>query len=251
MEKIMLELWDLHKIYSVEKSGVKYEALKGVDFQAKEGDFIAIMGESGSGKTTTLNIIASLDTPTSGEVVIGGVDVSKMNNKEICKFRRENLGFVFQDFNLLNYFTVKDNIAFPLVLLNKSKKEIDEKVNELAEQTGITKLLDKYPYEISGGEKQRTAVARALVCDPQLVLADEPTGALDSKNSDQLMELFQTFNEKGQTIIMVTHSIKSASKAKKVLFLKDGMIGNTLDKADRNDDEFEEEIANFLYNSGK
>ena len=251
MEKIMLELWDLHKIYSVEKSGVKYEALKGVDFQAKEGDFIAIMGESGSGKTTTLNIIASLDTPTSGEVVIGGIDISKMNNKEICKFRRENLGFVFQDFNLLNYFTVKDNIAFPLVLLNKSKKEIDEKVSELAEQTGITKLLDKYPYEISGGEKQRTAVARALVCDPQLVLADEPTGALDSKNSDQLMELFQTFNDKGQTIIMVTHSIKSASKAKKVLFLKDGMIGNTLDKADRNDDEFEEEIANFLYNSGK
>lgn len=251
MEKIMLELWDLHKIYSVEKSGVKYEALKGVDFQAKEGDFIAIMGESGSGKTTTLNIIASLDTPTSGEVVIGGVDISKMNNKEICKFRRENLGFVFQDFNLLNYFTVKDNIAFPLVLLNKSKKEIDEKVSELAEQTGITKLLDKYPYEISGGEKQRTAVARALVCDPQLVLADEPTGALDSKNSEQVMELFKSFNDKGQTIIMVTHSVKSASKAKKVLFLKDGVIGSTLEKNNRDDEEFEEEIANFLYNSGK
>lgn len=251
MDNTMMELKDLRKTYYTKNSAVEYEALKGIIFDAKEGDFIAIMGESGSGKTTTLNIIASLDTPTSGEVVIGGVDISKMNNKEICKFRRENLGFVFQDFNLLNYFTVKDNIAFPLVLLNKSKKEIDEKVSELAEQTGITKLLDKYPYEISGGEKQRTAVARALVCDPQLVLADEPTGALDSKNSDQLMELFQTFNEKGQTIIMVTHSIKSAAKAKKVLFLKDGMIGNTLDKADRDDDEFEEEIANFLYNSGK
>ena len=251
MAEYMLQLKDLRKTYYTKNSDVEYEALKGIIFDAKEGDFIAIMGESGSGKTTTLNIIASLDTPTSGEVVIGGVDISKMNNKEICKFRRENLGFVFQDFNLLNYFTVKDNIAFPLVLLNKSKKEIDEKVSELAEQTGITKLLDKYPYEISGGEKQRTAVARALVCDPQLVLADEPTGALDSKNSDQLMELFQNFNEKGQTIIMVTHSIKSAAKAKKVLFLKDGMIGNTLDKADRDDDEFEEEIANFLYNSGK
>ena len=191
MDNTMMELKDLRKTYYTKNSNVEYEALKGIIFDAKEGDFIAIMGESGSGKTTTLNIIASLDTPTSGEVVIGGVDISKMSNKEICKFRRENLGFVFQDFNLLNYFTVKDNIAFPLVLLNKSKKEIDEKVSELAEQTGITKLLDKYPYEISGGEKQRTAVARALVCDPQLVLADEPTGALDSKNSDQLMELFQ------------------------------------------------------------
>ena len=230
---------------------VEYEALEGVDFQAAEGEFIAIMGESGSGKTTTLNIIASLDAPSSGQVVIGGVDIAKMDQKEICKFRRENLGFVFQDFNLLNYFTVKDNIAFPLVLLNKSKKEIDAKVNELAEQTGITKLLNKYPYEISGGEKQRTAVARALVCNPKLVLADEPTGALDSKNSDQLMELFQAFNEKGQTIIMVTHSIKSAAKAGKVLFLKDGMIGSTLEKGDRNDAEFEEVIADFLYNSGK
>ncbi len=251
MSNTMMELKDLRKTYYTKNSDVKYEALKGIIFDAKEGDFIAIMGESGSGKTTTLNIIASLDTPTSGEVVIGGVDIAKMDNKDICKFRRENLGFVFQDFNLLNYFTVKDNIAFPLVLLNKSKKDIDEKVSELAEKTGITKLLDKYPYEISGGEKQRTAVARALVCEPQLVLADEPTGALDSKNSDQLMDLFKSFNEMGQTIIMVTHSIKSASKAKKVLFLKDGMIGNTLNKDERNDEEFEEEIANFLYNNGK
>lgn len=251
MANTMMELKDLHKTYFTKNSDVQYEALKGINFEANEGDFIAIMGESGSGKTTTLNIIASLDTPTSGEVIIGGVNIAEMKNKDICKFRREKLGFVFQDFNLLNYFTVKDNIAFPLVLLNKSKKEIDERVSDLAEKTGITKLLNKYPYEISGGEKQRTAVARALVCKPQLVLADEPTGALDSKNSDQLMELFQNFNELGQTIIMVTHSIKSASKAKKVLFLKDGMIGTTLERGPKGDEEFEEEIANFLYNSGK
>ncbi|MBO4809614.1 MAG: ABC transporter ATP-binding protein [Lachnospiraceae bacterium] len=247
----MLELRGLHKTYYTKRSNVQYEALKGISFDAEEGDFIAIMGESGSGKTTTLNIIASLDAATSGEVIIGGSDISKMDNKEICRFRREKLGFVFQDFNLLNYFTVKDNIAFPLVLLNKSKKEINERVEELAEKTGITKLLNKYPYEISGGEKQRTAVARALVCKPALVLADEPTGALDSKNSEQLMDLFKTFNDLGQTIIMVTHSVKSASKAKRVLFLKDGVIGTTLDKSEQTDEAFEEEIANFLYNARK
>lgn len=251
MGKKMLELRNLHKTYCTKKSNVKYEALKGINFEADDGDFIAIMGESGSGKTTTLNIIASLDVPTSGEVIIGGLNISNMKNKEICAFRREKLGFVFQDFNLLNYFSVKDNIAFPLVLLNKSKKEIDEKVNELAEKTGIADLLEKFPYEISGGEKQRTAVARALVCGPQIVLADEPTGALDSQNSDNLMELFKTFNEAGQTIVMVTHSIKSASKAGRVLFLKDGVIGNTIEKEGKNDEAFEEEIAGFLYNSRK
>lgn len=251
MGKKMLELRNLHKTYCTKKSNVKYEALKGINFEADDGDFIAIMGESGSGKTTTLNIIASLDSPTSGEVIIGGTDISNMKNKEICAFRREKLGFVFQDFNLLNYFSVKDNIAFPLVLLNKSKKEIDEKVNELAEKTGIADLLEKFPYEISGGEKQRTAVARALVCGPQIVLADEPTGALDSQNSDNIMELFKMFNEAGQTIVMVTHSIKSASKAGRVLFLKDGVIGNTIEKEGKNDEAFEEKIAGFLYNSRK
>ncbi|MCR5824137.1 MAG: ABC transporter ATP-binding protein [Lachnospiraceae bacterium] len=247
----MLELKNLHKTYRTKHSNVEYEALKGISFDALEGDFVAIMGESGSGKTTTLNIIASLDTASSGEVIIAGSDISKMSNRDICRFRREKLGFVFQDFNLLNYFTVRDNIAFPLVLLNRSKREIDERVNDLAEKTGITKLLNKYPYEISGGEKQRTAVARALVCKPTLVLADEPTGALDSKNSDQLMELFKTFNDLGQTIIMVTHSLKSASKAKRVLFLKDGVIGTTLEKNGKSDEEFEEEIASLLYNARK
>ncbi|MCR5251746.1 MAG: ABC transporter ATP-binding protein [Lachnospiraceae bacterium] len=247
----MLELKNLRKIYRTGRGAVQYEALKGISFDAFAGDFIAIMGESGSGKTTTLNIIASLDTATEGNVIIGGTDISNMGNREICRFRREKLGFVFQDFNLLNYFTVKDNIAFPMVLLNKNKKEIDERVRELAERTNITGLLDKYPYEISGGEKQRTAVARALVCRPALLLADEPTGALDSKNSDQLMELFQTFNELGQTIIMVTHSVRSASKAKKVLFLKDGVIGASLEKGGAKDEAFENGIADFLYSAGK
>lgn len=247
----MLRLRDLRKTYYTQNSNVQYEALKGITFDVEEGEFIAIMGESGSGKTTTLNIIASLDTPSSGEVFIGGRDIARMNSKEICRFRRKNLGFVFQDFNLLNYFNVKDNIAFPLVLLNKSKKEIDEKVMSIATQTGITKLLDKFPYEISGGEKQRCAVARALICNPKLVLADEPTGALDSKNSDQLMELLKLSNDNGQTIIMVTHSIKSASKAGKVLFLKDGKIGTTLCKGSKNGPEFEEQIADLLYNSRK
>ena len=251
MGKKMLELRNLHKTYCTKKSNVKYEALKGINFEADDGDFIAIMGESGSGKTTTLNIIASLDVPTSGEVIIGGLNISNMKNKEICAFRREKLGFVFQDFNLLNYFSVKDNIAFPLVLLNKSKKEIDEKVNELAEKTGIADLLEKFPYEISGGEKQRTAVARALVCGPQIVLADEPTGALDSQNSDNIMELFKMFNEAGQTIVMVTHSIKSASKAGRVLFLKDGVIGKMIEKEGKNDEVFEKEIAGFLYKGRK
>lgn len=251
MGKKMLELRNLHKTYCTKKSNVKYEALKGINFEADDGDFIAIMGESGSGKTTTLNIIASLDVPTSGEVIIGGLNISNMKNKEICAFRREKLGVVFQDFNLLNYFSVKDNIAFPLVLLNKSKKEIDEKVNELAEKTGIADLLEKFPYEISGGEKQRTAVARALVCGPQIVLADEPTGALDSQNSDNIMELFKMFNEAGQTIVMVTHSIKSASKAGRVLFLKDGVIGKMIEKEGKNDEVFEKEIAGFLYKGRK
>lgn len=251
MSKDILTLNKLHKTYAQKKGGMEYEALKGISFDAQEGDFIAIMGESGSGKTTLLNMIASLDTPTSGNVYIGEKEISSMKNKEICKFRRENLGFVFQDFNLLNYFTIKDNIAFPLVLLNKSKKEISERVEELAGKTGVTKLLNKYPYEVSGGEKQRIAVARALVCGPKLLLADEPTGALDSQNSDQIMGLFQTFNDMGQTIIMVTHSIASASKAKKVLFLKDGVVGTTLRKEEKSDEEFGESIANILYKNRK
>lgn len=251
MSKTILILNELHKTYTQKKGGMQYEALKGISFDVQEGEFIAIMGESGSGKTTMLNIIASLDTPTSGNVFIDGKEISNMKNKEICKFRRENLGFVFQDFNLLNYFTIRDNIAFPLVLLNKSKQEISERVEDLAEKNGITKLLNKYPYEVSGGEKQRTAVARALVCGPKLVLADEPTGALDSQNSDQIMGLFQTFNDMGQTIIMVTHSIASASKAKKVLFLKDGVVGTTLHKEEKSDKEFEEAIANILYRNRK
>lgn len=205
----LLEVNNLKKTYSTRFGGNKVEALRNVTFSAEEGEFTAIMGESGSGKTTLLNILASLDRPTGGEVLLNGRDITKITEKEMAGFRRDHLGFIFQDFNLLNTLTLKDNILLPLVLQKTPYKQMISRLSPLAQNLGISELLDKYPYEVSGGQKQRAAAARALITRPELLLADEPTGALDSRSADIMMELLAKVNEQGQTIIMVTHSIKA------------------------------------------
>ena len=204
------------------------EALHNVNFSVEQGEYVAIMGESGSGKTTLLNILAALDTPTGGKVYLKGRDLSGVKEREIAAFRRQNLGFVFQDFHLLDTFSLKDNIFLPLVLSGKTYEEMERRLTPVAERLGITEILNKFPYEVSGGQKQRAAVARALVTKPQLILADEPTGALDSRASDELLNLFGAINQDGQTILMVTHSVKAASTAKRVLFIKDGEVFHQL-----------------------
>ena len=200
------------------------EALRNVNFSVEEGEYVAIMGESGSGKTTLLNILAALDRPTGGTVQLDGKNLASIKDSAIASFRREHLGFVFQDFNLLDTFSLEDNIYLPLVLAGKQYQEMHSRLEPLAKKLGIISLLKKYPYEVSGGQKQRAAVARALITDPRLVLADEPTGALDSRATDELLRLFNTINEDGQTILMVTHSVKAASHAGRVLFIKDGEV---------------------------
>lgn len=214
----ILEVKNLKKIYTTRFGGNQVEALRNVNFSAEEGEYTAIMGESGSGKTTLLNILAALDKPTKGTVCLDGKDMSKIKEAELSTFRRENLGFVFQEFNLLDTFSIKDNIFLPLVLSGKGHKEMEYRLAPIAEKLGITAILEKYPYEVSGGQKQRAAVARALITNPKLILADEPTGALDSKSTDELLELFSTVNEEGQTILMVTHSVK-AEVMQSVFFL--------------------------------
>ena len=220
----LLNVKHLQKIYSTRFSSQKVEALKDVSFDVEEGEYIAIMGESGSGKTTLLNILASLDKPTSGEVLLDGKDLTKISDKHISAFRRDNLGFVFQDFNLLDTFSLKDNIMLPLVLSGKTYSEMAPKMMELSRRLSIEKLLEKYPYEVSGGQKQRAAIARALITEPKIILADEPTGALDSRAAAGVMDLFESINREGQTILMVTHSIQAASHASRVLFIKDGEV---------------------------
>ena len=220
----MLEVNNLKKVYTTRFGGTRVQALSNVSFSVERGEYVAIMGESGSGKTTLLNILASLDKPTSGEVLLNGRNIVSLKEAEISAFRRDNLGFVFQDFNLLDTFSIKDNIFLPLVLSGKSYPEMAKRLAPIAKKLGIEEILEKYPYEVSGGQKQRTAVARALITEPQLVLADEPTGALDSRASDSLLRLFGQINEDGQTILMVTHSTKAASHAKRVLFIKDGEV---------------------------
>ena len=222
------------------------EALKNVNFEVEEGEYAAIMGESGSGKTTLLNILAALDRPTGGSVKLSGKDLTKIREAELSTFRRENLGFVFQDFNLLDTFTLEDNIYLPLVLAGKPYNYMKEKLEPLAAQLGILGLLKKYPYEVSGGQKQRAAVARALITDPKLLLADEPTGALDSKATDELLRLFKEVNEKGQTILMVTHSVKAASHAGRVLFIRDGEVFHQLYRGDLTDQQFYTRISDTL-----
>lgn len=242
----LLEVNNLKKTYTNRFGKNKTEALKNVNFDVNKGEYIAIMGESGSGKTTLLNILATLDKPTNGSILLEGKDISKLKDSEVTTFRRDKLGFVFQDFNLLDNFTIKDNILLPLVLAGDKPIELHKKLLPIADKLGITELLDKYPYEVSGGQKQRAAVARAIITNPMIILADEPTGALDSKSSDELLKLFRQVNEDGQTILMVTHSVKAASTADRVLFIKDGQVYHQLYKGNNTDQEFFEKISDSL-----
>lgn len=242
----LLEIKNLKKVYSTRFGSNKVEALSDVSFSVENGEYIAIMGESGSGKTTLLNILASLDKPTSGEVLLKGKNITGIKEKDMAAFRRNHLGYVFQDFNLLDTFSLKDNIYLPLVLAGKKHREMEKKLKPIAEMLGIKELLEKYPYEVSGGQKQRAAIARAIITSPELVLADEPTGALDSKTTDEILSLFSKINKLGQTIIMVTHSTLAASHASRVLFIKDGKIFNQIYRGSMNNDEMYERISNTL-----
>lgn len=242
----ILEVNNVRKIYTTRFGGSKVQALQNVNFSVETGEYVAIMGESGSGKTTLLNILAALDKPTSGEVFLDGKDLTKIKESEIAEFRREHLGFVFQDFNLLDTFSVEGNIMLPLVLTGKSYREMKKQLNPIVEKLGIDSLLKKYPYEISGGQKQRTAVARALITKPRLILADEPTGALDSKATDELLELFTKINWEGQTILMVTHSVKAASHAGRILFIKDGEVFHQIYRGNQTDQEMYQKISDTL-----
>lgn len=242
----ILEVNRLKKTYTTRFGGNKVEALKNVSFSVEKGEYVAIMGESGSGKTTLLNILASLDKPTGGSVSLDGMDLSKIKESRLAEFRRDNLGFVFQEFNLLDTLSVEDNIYLPLVLAGKSHVEMEEKIKPIAQKLGIMELLKKYPYEISGGQKQRVAVARALITDPKLILADEPTGALDSKATDELLRLFGDINFDGQTILMVTHSVKAASHAGRVLFIKDGEVFHQIYRGNKTDEQLYQMISDTL-----
>lgn len=242
----ILEVRGLKKIYSTRFGGNKVEALRNVNFTVEEGEYVAVMGESGSGKTTLLNILAALDKPTNGNVILDGKDLSKIKEKDVAAFRRDNLGFVFQDFNLLDTFTLEDNIYLPLVLAGKNYKEMSGKLEPVAKRLGILPLLKKYPYEVSGGQKQRAAVARAIITDPKLILADEPTGALDSKATDELLRLFSEINAAGQTIVMVTHSVKAASSANRVLFIKDGEVFHQIYRGKDTDEQLYQKISDTL-----
>ena len=242
----ILEVNNLKKIYTTRFGGNNVQALTNVCFTVEQGEYVAIMGESGSGKTTLLNILAALDKPSSGEVLLNGRNIVEIREKDISAFRRDNLGFVFQDFNLLDTFSVQDNIFLPLVLSGKNYDEMSRRLQPIATKLGIREILNKYPYEISGGQKQRAAVARALITNPQLILADEPTGALDSKATDRLLKLFEEINADGQTILMVTHSVKAASHARRVLFIKDGEVFHQLYRANMTEDEMYGKIADTL-----
>ena len=242
----ILNVSGIKKIYTTRFGGNKVEALKSVSFGVEQGEYVAIMGESGSGKTTLLNILAALDKPTSGSVVLDGKDLSQIKESQMAAFRRDNLGFVFQEFNLLDTFTLEDNIYLPLVLAGKGHKEMQERLKPIAAQLGITELLKKYPYEVSGGQKQRAAVARALITNPKLILADEPTGALDSKATDELLRLFAQINKTGQTILMVTHSVKAASHASRVLFIKDGEVFHQIYRGNNTNEQLYQLISDTL-----
>lgn len=242
----ILEVNGLRKVYASRLGGNKVEALKNVHFSVEEGEYVAIMGESGSGKTTLLNILAALDYPTGGSVLLDGKDLSKVRERDLSAFRRDHLGFVFQDFNLLDTFTLEDNIFLPLVLGGRPYPEMRARLTPIAEQLSIADILKKYPYEVSGGQKQRAAVARALITHPRLILADEPTGALDSRSTDDLLQLFREINLRGQTILMVTHSVKAASHAERVLFIKDGEVFHQIYRGMLTENQLYQKISDTL-----
>ena len=243
---VILEVKNLKKTYTTRFGGNQVQALKNVNFTIEEGEYTAIMGESGSGKTTLLNILAALDRPTGGTVLLDGRDISRIKEADLSVFRRNHLGFVFQEFNLLDTFSIRDNIYLPLVLGGKHYRQMEVLLEPLAAKLGIKEILDKYPYEISGGQKQRAAVARALITSPRLILADEPTGALDSKATDELLRLFGTVNQEGQTILMVTHSVKAASHAQRGLFIKDGEVFHQLYRGNDTNQQMYEKISSTL-----
>ena len=243
---ILLDVKNVRKVYTTRFGGNQVEALKDVNFSVEQGEYVAIMGESGSGKSTLLNILAALDKPTEGKVFLKEKDLSKVKEKEMAAFRRNNLGFVFQDFNLLDTFSLKDNIFLPLVLSGTSHKKMERRLLTLADKLGIKNLLEKYPYEVSGGQKQRAAVARAVITQPQLLLADEPTGALDSKAAKELLKLFTSLNQDGQTILMVTHSVKAASTAGRVLFIKDGRVFHQIYKGNLSETQMYQKISDAM-----
>ena len=242
----LLEVRHLKKVYTTRFGGNQVEALRNVNFTVEAGEYVAIMGESGSGKTTLLNILAALDRPTSGEILLNGKSLSKISQNKLAAFRRDNLGFVFQEFNLLDTFSIQDNIYLPLVLAGMPYEEMERRLKPIADTLDISHILKKFPYEISGGQKQRAAVARALITEPQIILADEPTGALDSKASDTLLRLFGQVNQAGQTVLMVTHSIKAASHANRVLFLQDGEVYHQLYRGDQTSEQLYAKISDTL-----
>lgn len=242
----LLEAKNIRKVYATRFGGNQVQALTDVSFTVDEGEYVAIMGESGSGKTTLLNILAALDRPTSGTVLLDGKDISAIRENQLAAFRRDQLGFVFQDFNLLGTFSLKDNILLPLVLQGMNWREMEANLLPIANQLRIANLLEKYPYEVSGGQKQRAAVCRALITHPRLILADEPTGALDSRATDALLDVFQQINQTGQTLLMVTHSLKAASRAGRILFIRDGQVYHQLYRGEMTNEQFYEKISDAL-----
>lgn len=242
----ILDVKHLKKTYTGRFGGAQVQALKDVTFSVESGEYVAIMGESGSGKTTLLNILAALDKPTGGTVLLDGSDMASLRDDDLALFRRKNLGFVFQEFNLLDTFTLRDNIYLPLVLDGRNIREIQKRAAPITDAIGITQILNKYPYEVSGGQKQRAAVARALITDPKLLLADEPTGALDSASSSELLRVFGEINKSGQTVLMVTHSVDAACHANRVLFIRDGVIFHQIYRGDADNEQLYKKISDTL-----
>ena len=242
----LLEVKGIKKTYTTRFGNNHVHALKEVNFDVESGDFVAIMGESGSGKTTLLNLLAAFDKPTSGTITIDGKELVTLNDNSLAAYRRTNLGFVFQDFNLLDTLNIKDNILLPIVLSGKNINDYKERLDSITKDIGINDILKKYPYEISGGQKQRVAVARALITEPKMILADEPTGALDSQSSDELLRVFERINKNGQTILMVTHSVAAASHSNRVLFIKDGVVYHQIYRGDATDEELYKKISDTL-----